>query len=151
MQKTRSQLSSMAHKVKGTQANVNFVLTDASAAMAARLKVRLERVARWWETLEDHLRHRIAQLAYEKVQFEALENLQEAVDELDAQPRVIVLPEEIEEHHQHIMVGGPFALALAFTLALALHVHSASLSFSSYLSLFLLPSFSFSVPLRNSS
>ena len=104
-QTTLSQLHSVTHKIKGAKANVSLIQTDAATAMATELQARLDRVLRWWEPLEGRLRHRLAQLRYEKKQMELIESLQEAVEELDGQPKALVLPAEIEEHHSAIMVG----------------------------------------------
>jgi len=54
--------------VKRSVANINFVINTVSVEEAAELRERLAWIKQHWEPLGGRLRHRIAQMKFEKAQ-----------------------------------------------------------------------------------
>ena len=68
MQSVLGQLTIQSQKVKRSIANINFVMNTVSVEMATELKERLTWINQHWEPLAGRVRHRIAQMKFEKAQ-----------------------------------------------------------------------------------
>lgn len=68
LQDTLGQLTIQSQKVKRSVANINFVINTVSVEEAAELRERLAWIKQHWEPLGGRLRHRIAQMKFEKAQ-----------------------------------------------------------------------------------
>ena len=68
LQSVLGQLTIQSQKVKRSIANINFVMNTVSMEMATELKERLTWIKQHWEPLAGRVRHRIAQMKFEKAQ-----------------------------------------------------------------------------------
>ena len=68
VQNILGKLTIQSQKVKRSIANVSFVRNTVSMETAAELKERLAWIKEHWEPLAGRLKHRIAQMKFEKAQ-----------------------------------------------------------------------------------
>ena len=68
LQSVLGQLTIQSQKVKRSIANINFVMNTVSMEMATELKERLTWINQHWEPLAGRVRHRLAQMKFEKAE-----------------------------------------------------------------------------------
>ena len=62
------QLTIQSQKVKRSMANISFVMNTVPVETAAELQERLAWIKQHWEPLAGRVRHRMAQMKFEKAQ-----------------------------------------------------------------------------------
>ena len=68
LQNILEKLTIQTQKVKRSTANISFVRNTVSMETAAELKERLAWIKEHWEPLAERLKHRIAQMKFERAQ-----------------------------------------------------------------------------------